>query len=96
MPQNLRVGGLDTVELLEARCHLLDASEVHPLQIYILLLLTCARAALTGLREQPTAAVQQLRRTAQHGCCCGNCYGGSGGGSSCYGGSCGGGSWRRR
>ena len=66
MPQILRVGGLDTVELLKARRHLLDASEVHPLQIHTLLLLTCARAALTWLRQQPAAAVEQLRRTAQH------------------------------
>ena len=67
MPQILRVGGLDTVQLLKARRHLLDASQVHPLQIYILVLLTCARTALTGLRQQPTATVEQLRWTAQHG-----------------------------
>jgi hypothetical protein len=66
LPQILRVGGLDTVELLKARRHLLDASEMHPLQIHTLLLLTCARAALTWLRQQPAAAVEQLRRTAQH------------------------------
>ena len=67
MPQILRVGGLDTVQLLKARRHLLDASQVHPLQIYILVLRTCARTALTGLRQQPTATVEQLRWTAQHG-----------------------------